>query len=111
MTKPSLLPKEELQKFVRDYLAGDIFTHQMIHNPNDIGMVFMPLTFGAVTDWTKEEIDDIGCVYARYSDGTFPMSVNGYPIFKSCGFLHKDDWGRAVVAIRREQARLKDIEV
>jgi hypothetical protein len=92
-------------------MAGDVFTNQQISMGCEIGLVFMPLAFGVLKDWTKEEIDNIGCIYARFSDGTFPRSVNGNPMFMTCSFMHKKDWARVVAAIQKAQAAVRDIDV
>jgi len=107
------LSDDELRKFVLDYIANDIFTHFQLGDQAEqmMGMVFMPLSFGALADWTKEEVADIGCIYARISEGTFPRSINGFPIFGSCAFMHKDDWNRARAAILKAQAALESLDV
>jgi hypothetical protein len=102
---------EYLKKFVRDYMGNDIFTHFQIKGGTPIEMVFMPLAFGATAGFTKAKIDTIGCIYARYSEGTFPRAVNGYPIFGSCAFMHKDDWARAHAAITKARDALENIDV
>ena len=107
------LSDDELRKFVLDYIANDIFTHYDLGTQAEqmIGMVFMPLAFGALSEWTKEEVAEIGCIYARRSEGTFPRSINGFPIFGSCSFMHKDDWDRARAVILKAQAALESLDV
>ena len=43
----ALYPKGMLQDFVRGYLAGRVFTDRVVR-PEMVGMVFMPLLFGAM---------------------------------------------------------------
>lgn len=110
MALPSM-SDQELREFVLGYLRGDVFTHHTIANPDDIPLVFMPVAFGALSSISKEDVDDLGCIYARFSDGVFPRMVNGNPIFMTCRFMNRGDWNRARTAILREQDRMKEIDV
>jgi len=102
-----------LRKFVVEYLRGEIFTSVNIR-PHDrlamTQMIFLPLVFGGLELITPTGLHKIGVIYAYMKDA-LPRSINGYPIFGTCGFLHTDDWGRAWLAITREQDREKTIEV
>ena len=53
--------------------------------------VFMPLIFGALRDWTEEEVSQIGIIW-EYLSAAGPLSVNGQPMFLSCRIMHRDDW-------------------
>jgi len=74
----------------------------------DIGLVFLPLAFGALADWPKAEIEKIGCVWA-FNRTALPRGINGYPMLTESRLMHKDDWTRAHKAIVREQQR--EIEI
>lgn len=53
---------------------------------------------------------ELGVIYAPMKDAA-PRGINGYPIFFSCDFLHKEDWAIARKVIEREQARQKDLDL
>lgn len=76
----------------------------------DIGLIFLPLAMGALSDWPKDQLELIGCFWA-YHHEAFPRSINGYPMFPSVRMMHRDDWARAAKALAREQQRQQDIEV
>jgi hypothetical protein len=105
------LDSAEIKKFVLDFMAGDVFTDFHVTDKNLLPMVFMPLAMGGYESFSEKARSEIGCVYARFSDGTFPRSINGYPIFGSCAFMHKDDWARAHAAITKARDALENIDV
>lgn len=103
---------EQLREFVLGIVDRSLFCSLMI-NPNDLnllGCIFMPLSLGALKDWSEEETADIGCLYAPMS-AAGPRGINGYPMFTMVKLCHKDDWVRALAAITKEEERRKNIEV
>jgi hypothetical protein len=102
--------EEELRQFVIDFLAGRIFTSAQIPPAERIELVFMPLVFGALVEWPREDVEQIGILY-EYLDKAAPRSVNGMPSFFSFRMMHVDDWERCAKAIIREQERQGEIEV
>jgi hypothetical protein len=91
---PSKSP-EQLKELARDLYSGRIFTSAQIRNldmnPDLVGMVFLPLAFGAFAEAPKEVFDRIGVVFAHMAEAS-PRAVNGYPTFFSCAVLNKPDW-------------------
>lgn len=114
--KESKIPNmsdEELKKFVVDYLGGRIFTSADIHPgelSNVLGMIFMPISLGALSDLTEENRKSIGLLW-EYLSKAGPMGINGYPIFTSVHLMRTEDWERAKAAIIREGEHLKEIQV
>lgn len=102
--------EEELREFVIDFLAGRIFTSAHMTNSASLGLVFMPLALGALSDWPDEDWADIGIIY-EYLDKAGPRSINGMPSFFSLRIMHRDDWLRCIKAIQREHQRQQEIEV
>jgi hypothetical protein len=99
------LTDEQLLTFVKDFLAGQIFTSaQAQRGAPDMGMIFMPLIFGALEGWEEKDIREIGILY-EYLHKAGPRAVNGYPMFTSFRMMHRDDWERCRKAIEREQER------
>jgi hypothetical protein len=87
------LKKSELSKLAKDIAMDKVFCSFFVpetQQENLLGMIFMPILFGATKDYSKEEIDDIGFIY-EYYDKAGPRGINGYPIFFSCGFVGKND--------------------
>lgn len=68
----------------------------------------MPIPFGAFSDFSEEDLKDIGLLY-EYLDAQGPRSINGYPSFSSLRLMSKSDWERARVAIGMEMERRKNI--
>lgn len=101
----------DLKKFVLDFLAGSIFTSAQMKDSNLISVVFLPLSLGALGNFSDEALKDVGIVWAYMHETLGNRSVNGYPFFHSCRFMHKEDWGKASAAIAREAARQEEIEV
>jgi hypothetical protein len=79
---------EDIKKLALCYVENGIFTSADIRpNSVELGMVFMPLLFGAVRGL---DVNDIGLVYSEMGSAG-PRSVNGYPMFTSCRFLNQHD--------------------
>jgi hypothetical protein len=98
------LEKEVLSQLAKDIAQDKIFISDYLRDPNLIGSVFMPLVLGALQNYSEEEVKDIGFVY-EYYDKAMNMSINGYPIFSSCGFVSKADAGR----IREKVKQIKKV--
>lgn len=97
-TRPSV---DELKEVARGLHAGQIFTDRHVANPqSDMTMVFMPLALGALSECSKEDVEQIGMIY-EWIDKAGPRSVNGMPCFMSFKLLHRDD---AVKVLKMYQA-------
>lgn len=105
------MPDDELRAFVDDYLRDRIFTSANIRDPGrDLGIVFLPIALGAFEGWPREKLEEIGILWEHMDPRKMsPRSVNGMPCFFSFRIMHKDDWARAVRAIRAEEDRRKNI--
>jgi len=93
-------------------LENRIFTsaHMKDHEMQHFGMVFVPAAMGALSDWPKSRLEEIG-VFWEENSKALPRGVNGLPMFMSMHLMHKDDWARATKAIEREQKRRETIEI
>lgn len=101
------LPEETLKEFVRGFCDGRIFTSAQVSGDSQVlGMVFMPLLFGALNDL---EYSSIGVVY-EYLDKAGPRSINGYPIFFSMRMMNVSDWAKCREVIDREMERREEME-
>lgn len=104
------LPDNERRAIALGMLEGNIFTSLQFpeYEKGDMyGLVFMPIFFGAFSEYTSEEIDDIGFLWEEMSRAG-PRSINGYPMFMSFHVCNQND--KAVVLeyykilkIQREQ--------
>lgn len=113
MREPRLVPRksrEELRKFVDDFVSGRIFSSAHLPPTDDrlIGGVFLTAGLGGFSEWTLEELQQIGIIY-EYLNQAGPRSINGYPCFFSLRVLHVEDWRIALVAINAELERRKSI--
>ena len=101
---------EEIKAVTKDVVLGNIFTSLSLP-PSAIdllGTIFMPISFGALAEYTKEEIDDIGSIYAPLSEA-LPTAINGYPIFGSMRILSKEETDRLKDYIRKYQAAMGSV--
>jgi hypothetical protein len=80
----------ELRQFAVDYYHGKIFTSDMVSNPNELGMIFMPIVLGCFKGIPKEELKDYWVIYEYYDKG-IPRGYNGKPIFYSLHVMNKHD--------------------
>lgn len=101
---------DDLRQFVYDLMVGRIFTHRQIREESMIGVVFMPLMFGALSGWSDTGLSNIGAIW-EYVEKAGPRSINGYPIFHSLRLINVHDWEIALQAMRKESERQKDIEL
>jgi hypothetical protein len=104
------LTSDQLKAFVLGVCDGSIFTSNQIRQSSEVGMVFMPLILGGLSDWDKDSLEKIGIIYEHMSE-SLPRSINGMPIFASCNIMHIDDWKIAERAIHYEIERRKNIKL
>jgi hypothetical protein len=107
------MTKEGLREFVMGLCDGRIFSSMqipMVDWESSLHLVFMPLAFGVTKDMSEEDISQIGGVWEWLSEAG-PRSINGYPSFFSCRFLHKDDLEIARKAYEREMERRKNADL
>lgn len=94
---------DELRAFVNSVLASHVFLSSQVRGA-DLPMVFLPVALGAFKDWTPEQLEEIGVLYAPMS-AALPRAINGNPVFAEFRILHRDDWRRASQVINREIER------
>lgn len=58
----------------------------------------------------KAVTSQLGIIWEHHNK-SLPRGVNGMPMFMSCRLMHKDDWERALTAIRAEWKRRDSIEI
>lgn len=73
-------------------------------------MVFLPIAFGVLEGWSRQQLNKIGCIWA-YNRDALPRGINGYPMFPTVGLLHVEDWVKAETIIRRESKRFRDLDI
>jgi len=105
--------KEELREFVNGVADGRIFTANHIAE-NDkrsmLGSIFMPISLGAFTDLTSDDIAQIGMIYEYLSEAG-SRGINDYPVFFSMRMLHTEDWERVKNVIKEGLERRDNIDV
>lgn len=109
---PAPLSPSQMKEVVLGLADCRIFTNHHIPAGQErlIGMIFMPLAFGALKEKTDEELDNLGAVW-EYYDKAGPREMNGFPIFSSVHFINMADWLRIVEAYDKEVERRKNIVI
>lgn len=83
----------DMKTLAKDIATGKVFMDIFLKE-QEVGkighLIFMPMMFMDWSDWTDEDKAQFGAVY-EYFDKAGPRSINGYPIFFSCRFIHRDD--------------------
>ena len=105
------MPKEELNELAKDIAMGHVFCSYFLSPAEQeslLGMIFMPILFGALKDYSEEMIKDIGFI-CEYYDKAIPRSINGKPIFMSCKLVSKADMNRIIGKVQKIKKMLKDV--
>lgn len=97
---------EELRQIAVDMYDGKIFSDRHLRNIDDIHIVFMPITLGALHNMPEEERRNIGMIY-EYMSERGPRDVNGYPTFFSLKILTQEEAGKMFVHFE-EYREMKD---
>lgn len=85
LTKMHSMKPEEIKQLATDIFLNKVFTSRHIapqEAASTVGMVFIPLALGGLSNCSKSYIKDIGMMY-EYLDKAGPRAINGYPIFTS----------------------------
>ena len=100
---------EELKQFVRDFVAGRIFS---LHHISEQHIDLFPSIFMVVALGGLEDVDrsTIGTIY-EYIKEAGTLGINGYPTFATMRMINAEDWERAKIAIEAATAALDNIEV
>jgi len=94
--KPKSIPslsEQEIGQLAKDIAMNLVFTSDHVRREerdNILGMVFMPIALGGLSDLSEEARKDVGMVY-EYYDKAGPRSINGYPIFFSFRIVNVKD--------------------
>ena len=86
-TEPDRLTEDDMKTLARDWVEGRVFTNRDIKEDNMIRSVFMLIGLGGFGD---VDTSKIGMIYEYLSEAG-ERSVNGYPMFMSVRFVHKED--------------------
>ena len=83
----------DLKQLAKDIVNNLVFVSHQVRefDRQNLGMIFMPIMFGAFDKMSAEERADSGVIYEYYKEAA-PRGVNGYPIFFSCHYLNMADW-------------------
>jgi hypothetical protein len=83
---------EDLKQIALGIFNGQILTdrHLPLGDTNLLFMVFMPLALSgkSLADWMLE--NKVNLIYGDIKD-SFGRSINGFPVFRSIGFLNEED--------------------
>lgn len=105
---PEKMPPEKIKWLAEQFDQQQVLTWLNVP-PSIIGQIFLPITFGAMKDYTEEQVESI-CVFGLLDDAT-PISVNGYPTFFTCHiWLRTDVVKAALLAEAMAEAKRKVLE-
>jgi len=80
---------EELKQIALDLSDGRIFSDRQVDDVKCLGMIFMPIMFGAF-----HGRGDKAFFLYEYMSAAFPMCINGMPMFPSVRYLDKEETER-----------------
>jgi hypothetical protein len=81
---------QELQQIAQDMRDGRLFSDRHCKDLYELRSSFLIISLMDEEQTKKMEADKIDFVY-EYYDKAAPRSVNGRPIFLSCGLLNQDE--------------------
>jgi hypothetical protein len=103
---PVRMEDKDLLSFVMGFCDGQIFTNQSVSSAKEVPLSFLPIYFSK----DKVEWENVGLLW-EWRRKSRRGSINGNPIFDSVQVMHKEDWRRAQLAIKRELARREKVEL
>lgn len=102
---PPKASQEQIAELARDLVGGQVYTQYDVL-PNDIPMVFMPLAFGGLRGYTKQQLARI-VVWGSYPrHKTSGVFCNGFPMFVECCIWRRTDFVTAIKLAEKAQAVL-----
>jgi hypothetical protein len=105
------LKKSDLSQLAKDIAMDKVFCSHFLpaeQQKNLLGMIFMPILFGATKDMSEEQVNDIGFI-CEYYDKAGPRAINGYPMFLSCRFVSKADAKRIMIKVNKIKKALEEV--
>ena len=101
-----MLSEERIKQLGIDLYKELIFTSLQISNPDDIGMVFMPIFFMDETEMAEFK-ESKPFVLFEYITEAGPRSINGYPVFWSFHHATEEEW-KQIYDIYNKMKRFED---
>jgi hypothetical protein len=94
------LSDEEMDVLVRRVVSGEVYASNSADGLESFRLV---LAYGG--EKLGQFVDSIGMVYEEMSKA-LPRPVNGYPMFTSCKFLHRDQLVEFLRRVELLEARI-----
>ncbi|MGH2868991.1 MAG: hypothetical protein ACRDNK_15715 [Solirubrobacteraceae bacterium] len=96
-TLPGRRSDAEIRDLAREWSAGRVFDFDSIAEQSSrlAPMVFLPVTFGALHDYTPQQLRELFVFAISGRDRTAGRAVDGLPIFFSCQVWNRADAVRA----------------
>lgn len=107
---PPPLEQDELKKFVKAWVAGQLFSSFHCKAVDDVARIFMPIGMGTLDDRALFELKNVALTY-EYLDKAVTMSINGMPMFYSCRIMNHTDWERCKTAIDKLTKVNEELEI
>lgn len=97
---------EQVRHLAEEWLAGRVF-HSDAVEPNIVASVFVPILFGALKGYTKDQLRRMVVLAIMDGDHHIPgRYLNGYPMFTSCQMWRRTDVKRAQALADRMKAAM-----
>jgi hypothetical protein len=100
---------EEIRHLAEEWIAGRVVDADTVP-ANLVASVFMPILFGALADYSRQQLGRIFVFAIHGEDKTAGRSVNGYPMFAECRVWRRTDAIRAHDLCTRMRAALDAIQ-
>lgn len=87
---------EELNEIAIDLADGKVFCDKHLDSQDldMIKMIFLPISFGVLSSWSDEMINDVGMIFEYLDKSIVPLEGDGaIPSFATMQLMHKDDMG------------------
>jgi len=102
---PAKQTQEAIKDLVRHMLLSNVIDgFAVAREKNVLGMVFLPVLYGALSGYDRDQIDQIAVFAILGLDATIGMAYNGWPMFLECRVWHKEDWWTAVELCQKAKA-------
>lgn len=107
---PEAKDDEAIAELVRHLLSSRVVDGLYIADtyPEIVGIVFMPIAFGALADYSRAQLDKIA-IFGVIGKHKAAGAYDGWPIFWECEIWRRTDWRKAVKLYERAKAALDDV--
>lgn len=100
--KVARMSEEEIATLARRLVQNEVF---LTNTKEGMELAFGLLLSALLAKARPEQIEDIAGLWEEMSKAG-PRSINGYPFFMSCHYVHREDWSALMGKIKEYRAAL-----